>query len=192
MLHLSTPACPASTFRGTSWPIRRKDSWCLAIPGFGIGEALVAALAVDPRASSHKNVKSAGLGHSSKKWPYASQVRAIARSRVIAGELHVRGAFLAALMLTGTIEAAEHAVSDAIAPSGCGLAADALLVATAKCAVQLRDEVLARGAGVPSGLPPELRRLFSLSSVESPMSRLANVDGTHPRNDLWNSKLAQG
>ena len=68
-------------------------------------------------------------------------------------------------MLTGTIEAAEQAVSDAIARSRCGVAVEELLVATAKCAVQLRDG-FCPGVGIPSILPPELRRLFSLSSVD--------------------------
>ena len=67
-------------------------------------------------------------------------------------------------MLTGTIEAAEQAVSEAIATLGCGVAVDELLVATAKCAVQLRDGCLPR-AEIPSSLPPELQRLFLLSSV---------------------------
>ena len=98
---------------------------------------------------------------------------------MIAGEIQVRGAFLAALMLTGTIEAAEHAVSDAIAPSGCGIAAEALLVATAKCAVQLRDGCYP-GVGVPSILPPELRRLFSLSSVERQCFVLRMLMGLTP------------
>ena len=36
-------------------------------------------------------------------------------------------------------------------------------MATAKCAVQLRDECLPQG--IPSSLPPELQRLFLLSSA---------------------------
>jgi hypothetical protein len=79
-------------------------------------------------------------------------------------EIHVRDAFLAALMLTGTIDAAEQAVSEAIATSGCGVAVGGLLVATARCAIQLRDEFLPR-AEIPPSLPPELQRLFLLSSV---------------------------
>ena len=79
---------------------------------------------------------------------------------MIAGEIQVRDAFLAALMLTGTIEAAEQGVLDAVATSGCGVAVEDLLVATAKCAVQVCS------VGIPSILPPELRRLFSLSPVD--------------------------
>ena len=83
---------------------------------------------------------------------------------MIAVELDVRDAFLAALMLTGTIDAAEQAVSEALAASGCTLAMDDLLVATAKCAIQIGDEGLPR-AEIPSNLPPELQRLFLLSSI---------------------------
>jgi hypothetical protein len=80
-------------------------------------------------------------------------------------ETYVRDAFLAALMLTGTIEGAEHAVSGAIATSGCGGGMPELLVATAKCAVlQLREERL-RHAEIPSSLPPELQRVFLLRWV---------------------------
>ena len=83
---------------------------------------------------------------------------------MIAAELQVRDAFLAALMLTGTIEAAEQSVSGAIATLGCGAAGDELLVATAKCAIQIPDGCLP-GTEIPSSLPAELRRLFLLSSV---------------------------
>jgi hypothetical protein len=83
---------------------------------------------------------------------------------VIPVEIHVRDAFLAALMLTGTIEGAEQGVSEAIATMGCGFSIDELLVATAKCAIQLRDKCLPE-VEIPSSLPPELQRLFLLSSV---------------------------
>ncbi len=77
-------------------------------------------------------------------------------------EAYLRNGFLAALMLTGTIEGAERAVSDAIATSGCGGGVAELLVATAKCAVtQLQDEC-SRQAEIPSSMPPELQRLFLL------------------------------
>ena len=78
--------------------------------------------------------------------------------------IHVRDAFLAALMLTGTIESAEQSVSEAIATSECGGALDELVVTTAKCAIQLRDQGLPQ-AEIPSGSPPELRRLFLLSPL---------------------------
>ena len=96
-----------------------------------------------------------------------------------AGEVQVHDAFLAALMLTGTIEAAEQAVSDAIATSGCGVHVEELLVATAKCAVQLRHGCCP-GLGVSSILPPELRRLFSLSSVDRQCFVLRMLMGLNP------------
>ena len=83
---------------------------------------------------------------------------------MIPAEIHVRDSFLAALMLTGTIEAAEQSVSGAIATVGCGVAVDELLVATAQCAIQIPDGCLP-GPEMPSSLPAELRRLFLLSSV---------------------------
>lgn len=83
---------------------------------------------------------------------------------MIAVELNVRDAFLAALMLTGTIDAAEQAVSEAIAASGCDSAMEEMLVATAKCAIQIGDDGLPRGE-IPCSLPPELKRLFLLPSI---------------------------
>ena len=74
---------------------------------------------------------------------------------------HVGEAYLAALMLTGTIEVAERAVMEAIATSGCGVALDELLVATAKYAIHFGGSPVAEG---PPCLPPELQRLFLLSS----------------------------
>lgn len=67
-------------------------------------------------------------------------------------------------MLTGTSEAAERAVADALATSECGVSADELLMATVNCAIQLRDECLPR-VEIPSTLPPELKRVFLLSST---------------------------
>jgi hypothetical protein len=80
---------------------------------------------------------------------------------MMATEIDVRRAFCAALILTGSLEAAEDAVLDAIATSECQ--ANELLVATAKCAIQLRDECLPRPEMCCSLLPPELHRLFLLS-----------------------------
>ncbi len=45
-----------------------------------------------------------------------------------------------------------------------GVSVDELLVATANFAIQLRDEPLPQ-AEIPSSLPPELQRLFLLSTV---------------------------
>jgi hypothetical protein len=98
---------------------------------------------------------------------------------VTRGEIQVRDAFLAALMLTGTIQAAEQAVSNAIATSRCGVVVEELLVATAECAVQLRGGG-SPGAGIPSTLPPELRRLFSLSSVDRQCFVLRMLMGLTP------------
>ncbi len=98
---------------------------------------------------------------------------------MIAGEIQVRDAFLAALMLTGTIEAAEQGVLDAVATSGCGVAVEDLLVATAKCAVQLRDGCCP-GVGITSILAPELRRLFSLSSADRQCFVLRMLMGLNP------------
>jgi hypothetical protein len=53
-----------------------------------------------------------------------------------AEESGIRRAFVAALILTENAVAAEAAVMDAIATSGCEIYE--LLVATAKCAIQMR------------------------------------------------------
>jgi len=60
-------------------------------------------------------------------------------------------------MLTGAIDAAEQAVSEAIVTSRCDVAMDEMLVAAAKCAIQIDDEGLRR-AEIPSGLPPSVSR----------------------------------
>ena len=83
---------------------------------------------------------------------------------MIAAEIQLRDALLAALVLTGTIEAAEQALSEAIATLGCSVAVNELLVATAKCAIQIGGGCLPM-AEIPSSLAPELRRLFLLSAV---------------------------
>ena len=79
---------------------------------------------------------------------------------MIAAESDVRGAFLAALILTGSPDAAEAAVLDAIATSGCEM--DELFVATAKCAIQRSGECLPQPQ-ILSSLPIELQRLFLLA-----------------------------
>ena len=81
---------------------------------------------------------------------------------MMATEIDVCRAFLAALMLTGRTEAAEGAVSDAIAKSECEV--NELLIDTARCANQLCNECLP-GPEISFSLPPELQRLFLLSSV---------------------------
>jgi|tagenome__1003787_1003787.scaffolds.fasta_scaffold19843829_2 hypothetical protein len=79
-----------------------------------------------------------------------------------AAQMRVRDAYLAALILTGTAEEAERAVMDAIATAGCKL--EELLVATAKCAIQLRNDY-SLGPKRPLSLPPELQRLFLLHPI---------------------------
>ena len=81
---------------------------------------------------------------------------------MMAAEIDVPRAFLAALMFTGSAEAAEGAVSDAITTSGCE--ENELLIATAKRANQLGDKCL-RGPEIALSLPCELQRLFLVSSV---------------------------
>ena len=81
---------------------------------------------------------------------------------MMATGIDIDRAFLAALMLTGNAEAAEGAVSAAIATSECEV--NELLINTAKCANQLCDESLP-GPEISFSLPPELQRLFLLSSV---------------------------
>ena len=109
---------------------------------------------------------------------------------MIAGEIQVRDAFLAALMLTGTIEAAEHAVSDAIATSGCGVAAED----TARCDGEVRGSTpgwVFPGSGDTFHFASRASAAVFAFFGRSPMFRLANVDGTHPGGDLRNFKFAQ-
>ena len=80
-----------------------------------------------------------------------------------ATELNIGPAYLSALMLMCSFEAAEHAVSNAIAMSGPDVTTDELVVATAKCAIDGCGD--ADQVGGPASLPPELRRLFLLSPV---------------------------
>jgi hypothetical protein len=73
----------------------------------------------------------------------------------------VGAAFVSALMLTCSFDAAERAVTEAIAMSGPDLNKAELVVASAKCAIDLRDCVDQVDSRVH--LPPELGRLFLLS-----------------------------
>ncbi len=90
--------------------------------------------------------------------------RYAARGSVMITEKQVGKAFHLALLLTGNVEAAEPAVSDAIAASVCDLTGDQLLIVTAKHAIQLRDDFLPEAEAL-STLPRELQRLFLLSTV---------------------------
>ena len=75
------------------------------------------------------------------------------------------GAFRAALMLTGSIQAAEHAVFNGIAATECYSAEhDALLLETVKAAIQRRPNSLHQSQEPPAHLPLELRRLFRIAN----------------------------
>ena len=79
-----------------------------------------------------------------------------------AEESGVRRAFVAALILTENAVAAEAAVMDAIATSGCEIYE--LLVATAKCAIQIRHHCSPRPK-IFFSLPPELQGLLLLPLI---------------------------
>ena len=73
-------------------------------------------------------------------------------------------AFRSALILTGSIEAAERAVADGISTLGLDLAGDTLLVETARSAIQRRTEYSDQPEAL-SILPLELQGLFRLSPI---------------------------
>ena len=74
-------------------------------------------------------------------------------------------AFRAALLLTGHMDAAEAAVLDGIAALEPGdICAGSLLEETAKCSIQLRDQLRERSDRVTL-VPPELQRLLLLDPV---------------------------
>ena len=77
-------------------------------------------------------------------------------------------AFCAAFMLTGSMQAAEHAVLNGIAETECyGAGDDAFLLGTIKAAIQRRADSPHQSHQRCAQLPLELRRLFLLA----PMSR---------------------
>jgi len=82
---------------------------------------------------------------------------------MIAAEGNVGAAFLSALMLTCSFEAAESAVTSAIAMSGPDINKDELIMASAKCAIDLSEYADQIASWVR--LPPGLGRLFLLSPV---------------------------
>jgi len=74
------------------------------------------------------------------------------------------GAFRAALMLTGSIQAAERAVLNGIAAiERYSAEDDALLLETVKAAIQRHPDFLNESQEPPAHLPLELRRLFLLT-----------------------------
>jgi hypothetical protein len=76
------------------------------------------------------------------------------------------GAFRAAFVLSGSIQAAEHAVLNGIAATECyGARDDTFLLETIKAAIQRRPDSLHQAQQPPAHLPLELRRLFLLSPI---------------------------
>src|SRR6266853_4582426 len=76
------------------------------------------------------------------------------------------GAFRAALMLTGSTQAAEHAVLDGIAATEFdSVMGDVFLLETVKAAIQRRPDSLHQSQQTPAHLPLELRRLFLLTPI---------------------------
>jgi hypothetical protein len=85
------------------------------------------------------------------------------------------GAFRAALMLTGIIHAAEHAVLDGIAATEFdSVMGDVFLFETVKAAIQRRSESAHQSEEPPSCLPLELRRPVSIRTNLSRLFRVAN------------------
>ena len=75
-------------------------------------------------------------------------------------------AFRAALLLTASAEAAEHAVLGGIAASEFGHIADGvLLVETVKMVIQQREDFPSQPEPTRSRLPRELQRLFLLAPI---------------------------
>jgi hypothetical protein len=76
------------------------------------------------------------------------------------------GAFHAAFMLTGSVQAAEHAVLNGIAATECyGAGDDAFLLETIKAAIQRRADSPRQSQQRCAQLPLELRRLFLLAPI---------------------------
>ena len=75
-------------------------------------------------------------------------------------------AFCAAFMLTGSMQAAEHAVLNGIAATeGYGAGDDAFLLGTIKAAIQRRADSPHQSHQRCAQLPLELRRLFLLAPI---------------------------
>ncbi len=92
------------------------------------------------------------------------------------------GAFRAALMLTGSTHAAEHAVLDGIAATEFeSVVGDVFLLETVKAAIQQRSESPHQSEQPPSWLPLELRRLFLLDPVSRDCFVLRILLGLTPR-----------
>ena len=92
------------------------------------------------------------------------------------------GAFRAAFMLTGSTQAAEHAVLDGIAATEFDNAVgDVFLLETVKAAIQRRPDSAHQSQQPPSCLPLELRRLFLLEPISRNCFVLRILLGLTPR-----------
>jgi hypothetical protein len=92
------------------------------------------------------------------------------------------GAFRAALMLTGSTQAAEHAVLDGIATTEFDCVVnDVFLLETVKAAIQRRSDFPHRSQWPPPNLPLELRRLFLLAPTSRDCFVLQILLGITPR-----------
>ena len=92
------------------------------------------------------------------------------------------GAFRAALMLTGSTHAAEHAVLGGIAATEFeSVLGDVFLLETVKAAIQRRPDSARQSQQPPSGLPLELRRLFLLEPTPRDCFVLRILLGLTPR-----------
>jgi len=92
------------------------------------------------------------------------------------------GAFRAAFMLTGSTQAAEHAVLDGIAATEFdSVVDDVFLLETVKAAIQRRPDSARQSQQPPSGLPLELRRLFLLEPTSRDCFVLRIFLGLTPR-----------
>jgi hypothetical protein len=92
------------------------------------------------------------------------------------------GAFRAALMLTGSTLAAEHAVLDGIAATEFdSIVGDVFLLETVKAAIQRRSESPHQSEHPPSYFPLELRRLFLLEPISRDCFVLRIFLGLTPR-----------
>jgi hypothetical protein len=92
------------------------------------------------------------------------------------------GAFRAALMLTGSTHAAEHAVLDGIAATEFdSVVSDVFLLETVKAAIQRRPDSAHQSQQPPSRLPLELRRLFLLAPISRDCLVLRILLGITPR-----------
>jgi hypothetical protein len=91
-------------------------------------------------------------------------------------------AFRAALLLTGSAELAEDAVSDGIAALERGHIGDrVLLIQTAKSAARRRADFPAQSEQAPPHLPLELRWLFLLTPISRVCFTLRFLLGITPR-----------